>query len=155
MTTDDPLFVDPWASANWAYMRSKLVAVGATEDEVADFEEQWLHDRNWPHEDKVRIMAMGDGRLRQELLRTRADNDRDSMTDEERADRARRQAERAAALELHGAAEQASAWEPDHIMGWVGDNPARARAMISVEEKHPSPRAGLLAGLIAVIERAQ
>lgn len=143
----DEQFVDRWAQERWPRMRVKLMAAGATEEEGNAFREQWLHDESWERDEKERVLALGVGKLAEEVLAARADGLRDTETpDEEAARRAHNDADATAAA-LRSEAEELSAWHPVEILKWVGNDRDRAEASLAVERAHPQPRQYLIDAL--------
>jgi hypothetical protein len=149
----DQDWTDPWAREQWPYMESKLIAAGAFPNEVIDFRTQWLHDPTWPHEDKVRLIALGDGKLRLEVVKTRIENQTDRETEAQQVLRESEEERTAEAITLRQEAEEMSAYEADSIMRWVGGDLRRARVMLAVEEAHRRSRSEVLASLLDVIQR--
>lgn len=145
-------FSDPWSVEREWDMRHRLAAVGATVDEIEAFCEQWIHDPTWDHADKERLYALGDGKLRAEVLSARDDGYRDTETDADEVARLADEAHAAKQAKMRADAAEMSAYEPEQIIGWVGQDVPRARAMLAVEEAHPHARAGLIAALLRVVD---
>lgn len=140
-------FTDPWAEEKIGDLRQRLAAVGATYAEIIAFEEQFLHDPTWDHAEKERLVALGDGKLRAEVVSARQDGYRDTETDDDERARLADEAHRLARSVERTVAEEMSAFEPGQILDWVGVDASRAQAMLAVERAHPMPRPGLISVL--------
>lgn len=136
-------------------MERKLTAAGAFPNEIAEFKDQWLHDPDWPHHDKLRVFALGDGRMREEVVATRLANRTDRETEAEQVLRETDEADAARAEKLRTEAAEMSAYEVEEIMDWVGFDHDRARAALSVEMEHPRSRNDVLAALLDVLTRTR
>lgn len=141
--------IDPWATQRLPYMQEKLRGVGATEDEIAEFSAQWI-ETDWPHDEKVVLLSMGDAHLRAEVERSRAQGLHDTESEDDETDRHAVEDEDERVAAIRAEAEVQSALESDQIVEWAGDNQERLAAVLSVERAHPMPR-GELIGMVEAL----
>lgn len=146
--------IDPWALGNWPYLERKLIAAGAFESEITETREAWLHDHTWPHHAKQRLIALGDAKMREEVVAMRA-NRSGLETEAEQVLRETGEADAERTARLRAEAAEMSAYECDSILDWVAWDHDRARAALAVEMEHPRSRNDVLAALLDVLTRTR
>lgn len=124
-------------------LATRLVQLGATDDEVAEFKRSWVDDE-WNPGEREQMIGMADAQLVEAIVDTRTENDFHSQTPDEAA---ALEAEQARALELEAlkveAYEQIGGKVAD-VVGWVGGDPDRAEAVLLWEQQSETPRKGVL-----------
>ncbi len=142
---------DPWAADRATEMERRLYAVGATDDEVQAFLAQWLYE-DWEPDEKRRLWALGDGKLRRELDQTRVDALQDTESDDDEADRLVAEKRAVAEALLRHEAEVMSAYRPFEIADWMGNSKQRAKIILDIETPRPDARPEVLAYALKVME---
>lgn len=136
-----------WADERVERMSERWMRVGATDAEISQFAEDWVHDDEWPIADKERVWALSDRRLREELLDSRARDFVPTDDENEAVERARDLI--ASQEELRSAAAEAATGTVAAVLEWVGQDDARAKASIEHETRCAEPRTGLIKKLRA------
>lgn len=136
-----------WAADRVDRMTERWERVGATDAEIAQFADEWVNDDEWDIADKERVWALGDRRLREELLDARARDFVPTDAENDAVDRARDLI--VSQEELRSAAAEAATGTVAQVLEWVGQDDARAKASIAHEERCAEPRTGLIKKLRA------
>lgn len=156
--------MDLWAADRLEEMKARLVRIGASDAEIEDFAEEWVNDDEWEREDKQRLYALGDVKLREDLMATRAELLVATTPDDELAkirefvDDDEAEAARIAALDEE--AQTIATGKVAEVLAWVGtdaDDEAvieRAQASLAHESAMHSPRKTLVVALQELIAAA-
>lgn len=136
-----------WAADRVERMKERWMRIGASDKEIAEFADEWVNDDEWDIADKERVWALGDRRLREELLDARARKFTPTDAELERVENARDLI--AGQEELRSAAAEAAQGTVAQVLEWVGQDDARAKASLAHELNCAEPRTGLIKKLRA------
>lgn len=133
---------------------TRLRELGATEDEVSavvdtwdDFDPDPTAPEAWTHAQRAKVAALGDNELRQMIVDGRREYEIGTVTEEEAARKAAKNAELRAQTEAQGRIDGTIS----AILAWVGDDKVRATAALAAEREGGAPRKTLMARLEDVL----
>lgn len=135
-------------------LTERLQALGATDDEVAEFRRSWIEDE-WNPGEREQLIGMADAQLRASIVDVRDENDFHTQTPDEAAAIAA-DAERAAfleALRLEAFGHQSTESVAD-VLAWVDDDLDRAVAVLGWEVESEQPRKTLVEPLSELVSAA-
>lgn len=135
---------DPYAPKGWPRSTAservspldgflaRMRQLGATEEELAGVRDDWgnYDGEDWTPERKAQVLAATDDQLRAMLAEVRAEYEVGTVTEEEHAARARQHDYQ---LQLREAADRIGGTVAD-VLGWVGDDPVKAEAVLELEQ---------------------
>lgn len=129
----------------------RITKLGATADEVAEVRARWDDfDDDWTPDTRAALLSWPDSKLRAEMLLSRAEFAESTQSDDERAE-----ADAAArAADFDSAVAEVSdiiGLAVPKIIEWVGGDPLRAEAALSVERQASDPRKTLVEPLEALL----
>lgn len=119
------------------YLLRRLTALGATDDELDRLAAEWAEI---PADERAHIISLDDEALARDLADARAEHEFATTTEDEAA---AQEAEQAAAV-LRGEVAERIEWSVAKIAEWVGDDAARAQAVIDAELETGEPRSTLI-----------
>lgn len=119
----------------------RLELLGAAPDVVEAFRVNWA-DPEWPAAERERLLGLSDASLLAELEAIEAEWRHGTLTEDDEAEQAR--------LALEVAAHEVIAEAVPVVLEWVGGDPARAAAALTVESGRDRPRSTLIAALEAL-----
>lgn len=127
---------------------TRLRELGATEDEVSAVVASWDDlDEEWTVAERARVAALGDNELRAMIVDGRREYEIGTVTEEDAARKAAKNAELRAMTEAQGRVDGTIA----AILAWVGDDKVRATAALAAEREGGAPRKTLVARLEDVL----
>lgn len=122
---------------------ARVRRLGATEEEVADLDEQWdRFDDDWTPEMQAALVAKRDRELREAIRWMHVEDETGTTTEEEAQFKATFEAPLIVTRPIR------------EVLEWVGDEPIRAQAALDAERKQDRPRVTLIEDLerLATVE---